>query len=70
MRRAIPIPERPEFTVLEYPGWLEYRVQAPGATAKFNHLGVGAGLVLGVAYFWQTVCATYSHKETMPLNVS
>ncbi|EIW60056.1 uncharacterized protein TRAVEDRAFT_164502 [Trametes versicolor FP-101664 SS1] len=58
MRRTIPIPERPEFTVLEYPGWLEYRVQAPGATAKFSGLGVGACVVLGVAYFWQTIISS------------
>lgn len=58
MRRTIPIPERPEFTVLEYPGWLEYRVQAPGATSKFHGLSVGAALILGVAYFWQKVRET------------
>ncbi len=57
MKRAIPIPERPEFTVLEYPGWLEYRVQAPGATARFRGLGVDAVLVLGAAYFWHAVCS-------------
>lgn len=57
MKRTIPIPEQSEFSVLEYPGWLEYRVQAPGATARFHGFGVGAALVLGVAYFWHTVRA-------------
>ncbi|KAI0636796.1 hypothetical protein C8Q77DRAFT_525005 [Trametes polyzona] len=58
MRATIPIQGRPEFTIIEYPGWLEYRVQAPGSSSRrpnLRTLGVDAVLVIGVARFWDTI---------------
>ncbi|KAI0372833.1 hypothetical protein BV20DRAFT_990132 [Pilatotrama ljubarskyi] len=63
MRRTIPLREWPQLTVVEYPGWHEYRVDAAGISngRKLRSFGLDAALVVGIAYYCRSDRASRLH---------
>ncbi|KAH9857067.1 hypothetical protein C2E23DRAFT_371937 [Lenzites betulinus] len=57
MQRTAPLKKWPELSLLEHPGWLEYRVETAKNRARFPAFGVDVILMFGVAYFWRVIAS-------------
>lgn len=65
MQRSTPLADQPQLSLIEHQGWREYRVDARPHAASWSSslaLWLDACLVLGLAYYWETVC--YACLET------
>ncbi|KAI0327170.1 hypothetical protein GY45DRAFT_1309203 [Cubamyces sp. BRFM 1775] len=64
MSRTIPIPDKPELSAIQHPGWTEYRVDAttPRSKGRGSHISVvDAFVVLAYAMYWNTIISTRWH---------
>ncbi|KAH9901104.1 hypothetical protein C8Q73DRAFT_676765, partial [Cubamyces lactineus] len=64
MSRTIPIPDEPELSVIQHPGWIEYRVDATTPSSKGRGArisAVDALVILACAISWNTMVSTRWH---------
>ncbi|KAI0831489.1 hypothetical protein BC628DRAFT_1510889 [Trametes gibbosa] len=60
MQRTVPLKKWPELSVIEYPGWLEYRVETSKSSTRLQAYGIDAILMFGVACYWNVAASRAS----------